>query len=203
MKEKNEENAGHLSLQLQPSNDSTIDLTEGSSSKLKTESTSTTYQQATIDHGVSASEVVKGEIVWTLFSVARGFSNNSAKDIHSMFETMFPDSAVASSFQLGLDKFKYMTNWGIAPYVKEQLRNNIDKTEYVVVSFDESLNHTTQSCQMDVLLRYSDNHDQQVKVRSWDSNFFTHTTDKDLLMEFNKSVDIINVSKSLHEWSIS
>ena len=98
MKEKNEENAGHLSLQLQPSNDSTIDLTEGSSSKLKTESTSTTYQQATIDHGVSVSKVVKGEIVWTLFSVARGFSNNSAKDIHSMFETMFPDSAIASSF---------------------------------------------------------------------------------------------------------
>ena len=41
--EKNEENAEHLSLQLQSSNDSTIDLTEESSSKLKTESTSTTY----------------------------------------------------------------------------------------------------------------------------------------------------------------
>ena len=71
--EKNEENAEHLSLQLQSSNDSTIDLTEESSSKLKTESTSTTYQQTTIDHGISASEVVKAEIVWNLFSVARGF----------------------------------------------------------------------------------------------------------------------------------
>ena len=48
-----------------------------------------------------------------------------------------------------------MTNWGIAPDVKEQLRNNIEKAKYVVVSFDESLNHTTQSCQMDLLLRYS------------------------------------------------
>ena len=77
--EKNEENAEHLSLQLQSSNDSTIDLTEESSSKLKTESTSTTYQQTTIDHGVSANEVVEAEIVWTLFSVARGFSNSSLK----------------------------------------------------------------------------------------------------------------------------
>ena len=52
---------------------------------------------------------------------------------------MFPDSAFASSFQLGPDKLKYMTNCGIAPYVKEQLRNNNDKAENVVVSFDESL----------------------------------------------------------------
>ena len=43
VKEKNEENAEHLSRQLQSSNDSTIDLSEESSSKLKTESTSTTY----------------------------------------------------------------------------------------------------------------------------------------------------------------
>ena len=157
--DKNEENVEHLSPQLQSSNASTIDLTEESSSKLKTESTSTRYQQTTIDHGVSASEVVKAEIVWTLFSVVRGFSNNSTKDIHSTFETMFPDSIISSSFQLGPDKLKYMTNWGIAPYVKEQLRNNIDKAEYVVVSFDESLNHTTQSCQMDFLPRYWDNHD--------------------------------------------
>ena len=48
---------------------------------------------------------------------------------------------------------------------------------------------------MDLLLRYWDNHNQQVKVRYWDSKFLTHTTNKDLLMEFNKSVDIINLSK--------
>ena len=41
--EKNEENVEHLSPQLQSSNESTIDLIEESSCKLKTESTSTTY----------------------------------------------------------------------------------------------------------------------------------------------------------------
>ena len=119
--EKNEESVEHLSPQLQ-----SIDSTEESSSKLKTESNSTRYQQTTIDHGVSASEVVKAETLWTLFLVVREFSNNSAKDIHSMFATMCPDSVISSSFQLGLDKIKYMRNWGIAPCVKEQLRNNID-----------------------------------------------------------------------------
>ena len=152
--EKNEENAEHLSPQFQSSDDSTTDLSKESSSKLKAEGNSTTYQQTTIDHGISTSEVVKAEIVWTLFSLARGFPYNSTKDIHSTFETIFPDSAIASIFQLGADKLKYMTNWGIAPYVKEQLRNNFDKAEYIAVSFDECVKHTTQSCQMDLLLRY-------------------------------------------------
>ena len=138
---------------------STIDLTETSSSKLKTESTSITYQKTTINHGVSASENVTSEIVWTSFSVAREFSN-SVKDIHSTFETIFPDSPIVSSFQLGPDKLKHMTHWWIALYVKEQIRKNIDKAENVVVSLDEGLNHTTQSCQMDLLLRHWDNYDQ-------------------------------------------
>ena len=60
--EKKEENAEHLSPQLQSWNDSTINLTEESSSKLKTEITSTTNQETTIDHGVSASEVLKAEL---------------------------------------------------------------------------------------------------------------------------------------------
>ena len=87
--ETNKENAEVLSPQSpQSSNDSTIDLTEKSSPKSKAESTSTTYQQTAIDHGISASDVVKAEIIWTS-SVARGFSNNLAKDLHSTFETMF------------------------------------------------------------------------------------------------------------------
>ena len=51
-----------------------------------------------------------------------------------------------------------MTNLGIAPYVKEQVKNNIIKAEYVVVTFDESLNHTTQNCQMGLHLRHWNNH---------------------------------------------
>ena len=73
-----------------------------------------------------------------IFSVARGFSDNSAKDLHSTFETMFLDSAITSNFHVGPDKLKYMTNWGIAPCVKEQLKNSIDKAKYVVIKWTSS-----------------------------------------------------------------
>ena len=112
---------------------------------------------------------------------------------------MFTDSTIASSFHVSPDKLNYMTNWGIAPYANEQLKNNTDKAEYVLVSFNESQNHGTQSCQMDPLLRYLDNHDQQVKVRYLVSKFLQRTTNKDLLMEFIKLVDIINLSKMMQD----
>ena len=119
--------------------------------------------------------------------------------IYSTFETMFTDSTIASSFHVSPDKFNYMTNWGVAPYANEQLKNNIDKGEYVLVSFNESQNHGAQDCQMDLLLRYLGNHDQQVKVRYLVSKFLQRTTNKDLLMEFNKLVDIINLSKIMQD----
>ena len=109
---------------------------------------------------------------------------------------MFTDSTIASSFHVSPDKLNYMTNWGIAPYANEELKNNIAKAEYVLVSFNEIQNHGAQSCQIDLLLRYLNKHDQQVKVRYLVSKFLQRTTNKDLLMEFNKLVDIINLSKS-------
>ena len=32
---------------------------------------------------------------------------------------MFPDSTIAKSFQLSVDKIRYMTNYGIAPYLTD------------------------------------------------------------------------------------
>ena len=71
---------------------------------------------------------------------------------------MFPDSAISSNFYVSQDKISHMNNLGIAPYVKEQVKNNTIKAEYVVVTFDESLNHTTQKCQMGLHLRHWNNH---------------------------------------------
>ena len=81
---------------------------------------------------------------------------------------MFKDSKIASNIDLGKDKLRYVTNWGIAPYIKEQLKDAIAKSEYIVVSFDESLNKKTQTSQMDIVLRYWDTVDNEVKVRYWD-----------------------------------
>ena len=89
------------------STNNVVDLTDGGNSSK--------YLQTTIGQSVSASDVSTAEINWTLFSVTKGFSNNSATDISATFAEMFKDSAIASNFHLGKDKLKYLTNWGIAP----------------------------------------------------------------------------------------
>ena len=68
---------------------------------------------------------------------------------------MFPDSKVAEKMQLEPNKLKYVVNHGIAPYVKQILKNQVIDTVWFVASFDESLNEVTQTSEMDMCLRFS------------------------------------------------
>ena len=57
---------------------------------------------------------------------------------------MFPDSKIAKSFQMRPNQIGSSIRHGVGPYFKG----------FLVVSFDESLNKKTQTCQMDLLIRY-------------------------------------------------
>ena len=68
--------------------------------------------QSTIDTNIIFNSVIKAEIIWSLFSVCEGFSNNSAKYLNQTFQSMFSECPTAQKFQLGPDKLKYVINWG-------------------------------------------------------------------------------------------
>ena len=153
--------------------------------------------QTTITEGMEGCRVRKAEIIWALTMAQKDFSNNSAMDISETFRTMFPDSQIASSFQCGADKIKYLTNWGIAPYIKDLLALEVRKSPCVVVEFDESLNKTTQECQMDIVVRFWDTECQRVKTHYWDSRFMGHSAHQDILLHFNDSIASINPAKIL------
>ena len=103
------------------------------------------------------------------------------KDLNSTFRAMFSDSSVAQEFQLGADKLKYVVNWGLAPYFKDILKENLRKSEFLVISFDESLNKSTRNCQMDIAIRFWNQETERVEVRYWDSQFLGHTAHGDIL----------------------
>ena len=52
-----------------------------------------------------------------------------------------------------------------------------------------------QTCQMDIVLRFWDNEDQQVEVRYWDSRFLGHAAHQDLLTHFNQCIEKLDASK--------
>ena len=101
---------------------------------------------------------------------------------------MFPDSKIAKPFQVGPDKLKYICNFGFAPYFQTILAKKLKKSEHYVISYDESMNEVTQNCQMDVLIRYFNEYDKQVKVRYLDSCFLGH----DLFEQFTNAVNELN-----------
>ena len=90
--------------------------------------------------------------MWALKCVSSSFSNNSSANINSMFKSIFPDSNVASAFSMAPTKLLYVINHGLATHFKQTLKDGITKPHCYVVSFDESLNDTTQTCQMDILI---------------------------------------------------
>ena len=85
-----------------------------------------------------------------------GYSYNSNIDMNETFRAMFPDSEIVKNYKMSASKLQYMVNWGLAPYFRELLIEDVDKSKYVSVGFDESLNEITQSCQMDLTVRYWD-----------------------------------------------
>ena len=62
--------------------------------------------------------VQKADIIWALTIGQKGFSNSFAKDVSETYKTMFPNSQIASSFQCGAGKIKYLTNRGYRPLYK-------------------------------------------------------------------------------------
>ena len=93
---------------------------------------------------------------------------------------MFPVSQIAQKMRLELNKLKYMVNHGIAPCVKDILRDDVRKSDWYVVSFDESMNDITQTSEMDICLRFWNDETNNVEDRYWDSEFLGHTTNQDL-----------------------
>ena len=97
---------------------------------------------------------------------------------------MYPDSEVAHSFACGPDKTAYITKFGIAPYIFEQLVAEANKDAFVLM-FDESLNRTTKTKQLDLHVRYWSN--DHVQSRYAGSQFLGHGTAKDLTRHFKVS----------------
>ena len=64
---------------------------------------------------------------------------------------MYPAS---QELQIKRDKTRYIRNFGLAPFFKGKLQEDITQSPFFSISYDESLNHTTQECQLDVVIRY-------------------------------------------------
>ena len=75
-------------------------------------------------------QITKTEILNTLHVVHNNSSFKSTEDDSKIYAAMFLDSEKAKSYQKGETKTKYFVQFGIAPYIKEMLIFDINKTPF-------------------------------------------------------------------------
>jgi len=165
--------------------------------KVSSSDASSEKSQRSIELTLTSADVAKAEIRWTLDSVLKGNSNNQNANISTLLNVMFPGHETIKLFSLGADKLRYSCNYGLAPYFRRILTEQIQKSEIYVISFDESLNDVNQKCQMDLMIRYWEEKDQSVKVRYLQSSYLGHSTSHDLLEHFSKSTESLDPSKMI------
>ena len=104
---------------------------EESSSKVNDSSLS---KQQTLELNISSSEKVSAEVVWVLHCCLNGISNNSNQDTSSLFQTMFPDSKIAKSFQMWPNKFGYSVTHGLGRCSKGLLIKQLNQPPWLIVN---------------------------------------------------------------------
>lgn len=125
--------------------------------------------------------VTKAEILWCVHTCLTHQSLRNAEASVNLFKIMFPDSSIAIDMKLGKDKTSYSIVYGLAPYFRKTLLNNINSADYYIIGFDESLNKYSQKQQLDISIRFWNENSNEVSCRYLSSVFLTESKANDLL----------------------
>ena len=110
---------------------------------------------------------------------------------------MFPNSVEAENFKLGRTKCSYFVNFGFAPYFSDMLFASVQDSPYYALSFDESLNKSQQSGQMDINVRFWNSEKCVTETRYFNSEFLGGAKAEAILEAFQKATAKLDASKLL------
>ena len=71
--------------------------------------------------------VDEAHVVWAMYCVKSGFSNNSVDDFGDGLKRMCRIDPVSSKFQMGRTKLHYVINHGLFPHFKQMILDEILK----------------------------------------------------------------------------
>ena len=161
----------------------------------KTTVSSSNQKQSTISSSITKENVLRAEIFWALEILNYSYSLNSCAKKGKLFSAMFPDSNVAQNFQIASTMASYVTYYGLAPYFKEMLFDELKTASYIVLCFDESYNGVIKKGQLDVLVRYWDVRLNKVNTRYVKSEFMGKAAANDVLAKFEAASSELDRTK--------
>ena len=101
---------------------------------------------------------------------------------------------------MGPNKVPYIIKFETASYCRDILCNSLKQSKCHVVSCDRSLKNITQNCEMDVLVRYFEPVDSKVKIHYLDFCLTGHSTRKNLLFHFTKTLGKLDANKMFYKY---
>ena len=110
---------------------------------------------------------------------------------------MFPDSEIARHFSRGRTKVSYNITYGLAPYLRTLLLDDLKETKFYSLSFDESYIEIMKKGQMDLIIRYWNSKTDRVVSRYFDSSFLGKSAAMDIYDNFMKCTDGLDQTKFL------
>ena len=108
---------------------------------------------------------------------------------------MWPNCKEVQSFKCSETKARYLTTFGISPYLERLIRNKTAASSDYVLLFDESLNSELQKKQLDVHVRLWDDELNAVSSRYLGSQLMGHATAKDFTEAIDNITEGISYSK--------
>lgn len=127
-------------------------------------------------------EVLRSEILWALKCAKSNFSFASNNGNNNLFATMFPDSAIAKSYKMAETKCKYMLQFGVYPWLLEDLKEDI-KGKPISFLFDETTTIQVKK-QYDAYVRYESKRHGKIVDRYCGSLFLGHCDADQLVTNF-------------------
>ncbi|KAG4072228.1 hypothetical protein HA402_005950 [Bradysia odoriphaga] len=127
-------------------------------------------------------KILSAEIYWALKCVHSGFSFASNQGNNELFRKMFPDSNIASNFKMSKTKCNYLVQFGIYPWVMEDLLLDFKGTPFSY-KFDETTTSQIKK-QYDGYVQYESKRFGDVVNRYCGSLFLGHCKAIDLKDHF-------------------
>ena len=134
-------------------------------------------------------EVVKAETLQALDYVSSNYSFVSAKNDSEKFRRMFPDSKIAEAYQQGETKIKYVIQFGIAPYIKNELLNDF-KNQPFTFKFGETTTSQVKK-QYDGYVQFWSNTTNQI-VNRYCGSVFVGQCRSEQLEHFDEFAEELN-----------
>ena len=176
-----------------PQQTQTQPSTSQSSSQPSTSQPSTDLVDKLVSQNVATT---KAEIIWVLRMVKNHNSFRSCLGLSEDLKSMFgSENGIVENFSLSKTKSAYLVKYGIAPWVKQRIADQIAESPFFSISFDESLNKKLQKNQMDIQIRFWSDLSNKTETRYWGSEFQYKADAITLKNQLLKSLEMLPLGK--------